>query len=105
MGVLIIIVAALWFFLGHPAKNVADLFWPSAAAPWEKVDAFYYPDRADLTEHRKILGLTSITECRGAVHDMAAELGDRSLSRGDYECGIGQLSSEYGLSIYRITAK
>ncbi len=48
-----IVIAAigLWFFFGTPAKTLANWFWTDSAAPWETVDAFYYPDRSDLTNN------------------------------------------------------
>jgi hypothetical protein len=105
MGFLVVISTALWFFLGNPAKNVADWFWPSEAAPWEQVDAFYYPDRTDLTQHREIAGLEDLGACREAIGNLASAFKDAAMVRGDYECGVGPLRLEYGFRIYRITAK
>ena len=53
MGWLITIGIGLWFFLGEPAKDVANWFWENSAAPWEEVDAFYYPNRSNLTVHKE----------------------------------------------------
>lgn len=41
---------ALWFWLGDPPKDAANWFWPDSPAPWEQVDAVYYPDNSDLTK-------------------------------------------------------
>lgn len=103
-----IVVAAigLWFFFGTPAKTVADWFWPESAAPWETVDAFYYPNRSDLAGgFLSQTGLTSVEDCRAWVYSAAASNEDPNLVSGDYECGIGFLDSFGGLSVYRTTVR
>lgn len=102
-----IILAAigLWFLFGTPAKTVADWFWAESAAPWETVDAFYYPDRSDLTISLSQRGLTSVQECRDWVYASAALRDDPTMIRGDYECGVEQLDTLGGLTVYRITVR
>lgn len=64
MPLIILIAIGLWFWFGDPLKTVANWFWESNAAPWETVDAFYYPNRNDLTQFQKMPGLNSVDECR-----------------------------------------
>ena len=74
---------------------------------WCQVDAFYYPDRNDLTVHQEFLDVGSIQDCRDIVYEAAAANGDPDMSRGDYECGVGPRSAEFGegLRVYRETVK
>ena len=103
---IVVVAAGLWFALGTPAKTAANWFWPDSAAPWESVDAFYYPDRSDLTESQAVRGLKDVDACRGAVNSMAYLANDPAISRGDYECGIGPTGQKLGsISVYRVTAK
>lgn len=101
----IILGVAVWFLFGDPPKTVANMFWADAAAPWETVDAFYYPDRGDLSIHQSQRGLSSVQNCRDWVYRAAAINGDANLSRGDYECGVEVVDSFGGISVYRITVR
>ncbi len=103
MPLLILFAVGLWFFFGDPPETVANTFWPEDAAPWETVDAFYYPNRNDLSDFRKVSGLQSVDECRDAVSSMAATYNDSSFTRGDYECGIEIVDNFYGMNVYRTT--
>jgi hypothetical protein len=47
-------------------------------APWEKVSAYYYPNKEDLTVARRQYGLSSVDECRNWVFGQAATAGDPS---------------------------
>lgn len=105
MPYIIILTAGLWWMFGDPKGAVADWFWPDEAAPWETVDAYYYPDRTDLTRHIATPGFSSVSKCQTWVHAEAAHRGDAGLTRGDYECGIGQAPSQYGLNVYRATVR
>ena len=49
--VFVLFVFGLWFTLGGGHLNLANWFWSSSDAPWEAVDAFYYPDRNDRIFH------------------------------------------------------
>jgi hypothetical protein len=42
-GILGLIV---WGALGNPTQTIAGWLWPHSPAPWEGVDAYYYPTRA-----------------------------------------------------------
>lgn len=97
---------AAWLFFGNGARTIADWFYPKDAAPWETVDAFYYPDRGDLTKQERLSGLTSIEACKAAVKNMALRNNDPRIEQGDYECGVGHLTGNYGgLAVYRVTVR
>lgn len=103
MPLLVIIGVVLWFVFGDPPKNIANIFWEYEAAPWESVDAFYYPDRSDLTEYEVAYDLQSVEECQTWVYRMSARFNDPGLRRGDYECAIGEVESSFGFTVYRVT--
>ncbi len=72
----------------------------------EQVDAFYYPDKNDLTKHQRFLNVGSLENCRVIVRETAAKNGDPSLERGDYECGIGPTGDSVGdVAVYRETKR
>lgn len=104
-AVILLIIVALWFLLGNPASNVANVFWPGRPAPWETVDAFYYPDRDDLTVSEAAYALPDIQTCREWVRFSAVARGDPELARGDYECGFGYLETMGTVRVYRDTAR
>lgn len=100
------VAIALWFWLGDPGRTVASWFWEYEAAPWERVDAFYYPDRSNLAEVKSRLEVGSLEECRDWVYSMAAVNNDPSLMKGDYECAVGEPKSQSGFyNVYRITVR
>lgn len=105
MPALILVGVVLWFALGNPGRDVANWLWPRTPAPWETVDAYYYPDRNNLTRHEAARGLTSVDACRWWVRTVAVVRGDPGIVRGDYECGIGQTRTFMGLSVYRLTVR
>ncbi len=105
MPILILLAVGIWFLIGNPAKTVANWFWKDSAAPWESVDAFYYPSRSDLTVHKEMTGFDDVDACRIWVRRTAGAHGDALLMRGDYECGVGKVDSYYGLTVYRITVR
>ena len=105
MQILLFIGIGLWLWFVTPAKDVANLFWKDSAAPWEKVDSFYYPSRRNMIEFQMEAGLASVDECRSWVRSIAARQGDPGILRGDYECGVQQLSSFAGLRVYRLTVR
>lgn len=105
MPLIILIAIGLWFWFGDPPKTMANWFWESDAAPWETVDAFYYPNRNDLTQFQKMPGLNSVDECRSWVRSTASINGDSGIMRGDYECAIEVVYSFAGISVYRTTTR
>ena len=57
------------------------------------------------TEDGCELVLGSVDGCRTAVRSMAANFGDASLTRGDYECGIEVIDNFAGIDVYRTTTR
>jgi hypothetical protein len=94
-----------WEVFGHPKQDIVDCFWPNGPAPWERVDAFYYPDRGSLTASLDNHDVGGLTQCRVWVRSAAATQNDAGLERGDYECGVGYLYSHGPLNIYRLTMR
>lgn len=95
----------LWAIFGEPSKDIADMFWENSAAPWELVDAYYYPDRNDLTNERSAFSFESLEDCRDWVFSQARNYNDSQLIRGDYECGVGFLENFGQSRVYRITVR
>ena len=96
----------LWFWLGSPLSTLANLFWSESNAPWETVDAFYYPDASNLFIHEEMTGFESVDDCRRWARQMAWQDGDPEMRRSDYECGVGFV--EYFASdvkVYRLTVR
>jgi len=98
-------LGGLWFWLGNPSKDAADWFYKTDAAPWEKVDAFYYPSKFDLSVWHSTKGLKNAEACRDWVYEMAAVRADPGLVRGDYECALGAPYNSNGMEVYRATVK
>src|SRR5689334_10257410 len=94
---------AVWAVLGSPINYAAGVFWPAKPAPWEAVDAYYYPDPSNLSVHKAALGVGSLDACRSWVRAMAAVNSDPGVTRGDYECGVGKLQMLGDMTVYRIT--
>ena len=106
MPVLILIALAAWAYFGSPKRDVADWFWKDDAAPWETVDAFYYPDRQNLSVDVRRLGIATVSECRAWVAAQAASRNDPGIQRGSYECGVGfQYLFAGNLRVYRRTVR
>lgn len=105
MPIFFVLIICGWFIWGDPPKTVANWFWADDAAPWETVDAFYYPDRSNLALYRSHKGLDSVQECRNWVRSAAASHGDANLIRGDYECGVEVVDTFVGISVYRTTVR
>lgn len=95
----------VWAAFGSPANDLAGLFWPERPAPWERIDAFYYPDRRNFSVHRAAHDVGSLGGCRSWVRAMAEANADPGVTHGDYECGVGKLREWGGLTVYRITAR
>lgn len=101
-----VIAIAIWGLIGSPLRSMADAIWPSNPAPWERVDAFFYPDKTNLWVHKMERGLGSVEECRRWVRQKAAANQDPDLTRSDFECGIGWIrDGAAGLKIYRATVR
>lgn len=102
-AIILLLAASAWFFFGDPPRTIANWFWPDDAAPWETVDAFYYPSSADLSQHVERHGLANVQECRDWVQRTAYQHDDPGMVRSDYECGLGTPSDWNGLKVYRNT--
>jgi len=106
MPALLVLVAVAWWYFGDLSNRAANWFYENDAAPWETVDAFYYPSRHDLTKHESVAGLSNVLECRRAVYDMAVRYNDQSIRRGDYECAVGRTGKSFGgIPVYRLTVQ
>lgn len=102
---ILVVVAILWVVLGNPKKDLASWFWSESAAPWEQVDAVYYPDRSDLSEYEIRRDVGGLDACRDWAYFRAENNDDGNFQRGDYECGIGKLDAWEGMTVYRITVR
>ena len=98
LSVIAFVLAVGWLVVGRPMNDPASLFWPTRPAPWENVDAFYYPDKQNLSVHRSANKVDGIAGCRSWVNAAAAANSDPRMSRGDYECAVGKLQSLGGWS-------
>ena len=96
---------AWWFVVGEPIVTIVNRFWPETPAPWEDVDAVYYPDRGNLLVEVSAPHVGTVEACRAWVYDRAAANSDPTLTRGDYECGIGFLRNMGSLRVYRLTVR
>ena len=103
MPALLFLAIAAWFLLGDPAKTTAGWIYPDRAAPWEPVDAFYYPSRYDLSRHQVQRDVDGVEACRSWAYSLAAGRGDPGMTRGTYECGVGKAEVRGGLNVYRLT--
>lgn len=105
MPIVIILSFVIWAVVGSPLKDIANMIWKSDAAPWETVDAYYYPHRYNLGHFIMQPGLENVDACRVWVFKQARSYNDSSIVQGDYECGIQKLENLNGLSVYRTTVK
>lgn len=103
MPFLILIAVGLWFWFGDPKNDAANWFYSNEPAPWETVDAYYYPNLNNLSLFKVKKNLVDLQACRDWVYFMASQNNDSNLNRGDYECGVGKPENKYGLNVYRIT--
>ena len=84
---------------------MTDWIWPHSPAPWEAVDAFYYPDKNNLTISTDNFDVGGLAQCRIWASSAAAKRNDPQLERGDYECRVGYLTSQGSLKGYRLTVR
>lgn len=105
LPVLVVVGIGAWFLFGNPARTVADWWWPESSAPWETVDAVYYPDKGNLMTSKGQAGLDDVQACRDWVRSEAYTNGDPTLERGDYECGLGAPEPFGAINIYRNTVR
>jgi hypothetical protein len=102
----IIVVFALgWLTLGDPKNDLANMLWPRGPAPWEQVDAYYYPSKSNLRVDERRYDVGGLDGCRSWVQRAANAKDDPRLARGDYECGVGFIRNVGGLKMYRLTTR
>ncbi|GEO13526.1 hypothetical protein MAE02_12220 [Microvirga aerophila] len=102
---ILIVGLLLWAIFGSPKSDIASWIWGDEAAPWETVDAFYYPDRNDLTKDRRSSGLSSVDACRTWINGVSRSFNDVGVKRGDYECGVGHIRDFGSMKVYRVTVR
>lgn len=56
----LLLAFGLWYF-GTPFKTAAEVFWPNSPAPWETVEAYYYPNEF---RHGLPIESESLAKCR-----------------------------------------
>ena len=77
-----------------------------AACGEEQVDAFYYPDKNDLTKHKFFPNVGSVENCQVVVRQAASRNHDPNFERGDYECGVGPTGNSVGdVKVYKMTRR
>ena len=95
----------VWGGLGNPGETIAGWISPHSPAPWESVDAFYYPDKNNPTISIGNPDVGGLAQCRTWASSAAAKQNDPQLARGDYECGVGYLTSQGSLNRYRLIVR
>jgi hypothetical protein len=95
----------VWGILGNPTQTIAGWLWPHSPAPWEGVDAYYYPDKSNQTVSINSRDVGSLARCRTWAKSAAAKQNDPQLERGDYHCGVGYPVSQDSLNSYRLTVR
>ena len=102
-GIAIVFCAlVVWVWLGTPENYI----WPASAAPWERVDLSFYPDRHNLANDITILDVGGLEECRSMAQELAHEYNVPFPLVSDYECGVGFIRElSPGVRMYRITVR
>jgi len=95
----------VWGILGNPTQTIAGWLWPHSPAPWEHVDALYYPDKNNLAVSLDNLDVGGLAQCRTWANSVARKQKDPQLERGDYHCGVGYPVSQDSLNSYRLTVR
>ena len=102
---LVILAIIAWFIFGKPISSGTDLLWPTSPAPWERVDAFYYPDKMDFAKLQTKRGFKTVPECKAWIKAQAAANNDPEMRQGKYKCAIGFMGNEFGKKVYRVLVK
>jgi len=105
MRVVLMIAAAFTLTGCNPKNEVASLFWPESPAPWETVDAYYYPDADRMWELERLEGFATVSACKVWAWDQAMVRGDTMMKRGAYECGFGAYGYLGLKPIYRVVTQ
>jgi hypothetical protein len=89
-----------------PRKSLVLTVICLAGCKESQVDAFYYPNKNDLTKHEFFSNVGSVENCRAIVQQAAARRNDPGLQRGDYECGVDPTGEDFGeIKVYKDTVK
>ncbi len=104
LGIAFIIIVAC-IILSNPSRTIANWFWPESPAPWEDINAIYYPDINNLTNDVRNLDIGSIEACRNWAEERAIENEDPNMLRSDYECGVSCKPMSGGIYRCRITVE
>lgn len=72
-----------------------------------RVDAYYYPDRHNLSEDISYRDIGSVEACRDWAYSTARRYDDPQMRRGTYECGVDPLREQDlpSVTIYRETVQ
>jgi hypothetical protein len=101
----VVIMLIVWFVVGRPATDMANWIGPNSPAPWEGIEAFYYPDRSNLSNDVKSRPVADLDECRDWVQEQATLQRDARLLKGDYECAFGKSGNLGSIKVYRQTGR
>ena len=72
----------------------------------EQVDAYYYPNKNDLTKRLFYANVGSVENCRAVIQKVATANHDPNIERGDYECGVGPTGQTLGdITVYKQTVR
>ena len=100
-GVLLI----AWLIFGDPVTAVANLFYRTGPAPWEKLELVYYPDRRVASVYESTPDPGSLEDCRTLAWRQAARHDDRDLKRGAYECRVAAVHYFGSQPAFRLSLK
>ncbi len=95
----------VWGVLGSPVETTTGWISPHSPAPWESVDAFYYPDKSNLNISLENHDVGGLVQCRAWANSAAAKENDPQLQRGDYHCGVRYPDAQGSLNTYRLTVR
>lgn len=88
------------------SQFIANKLYKDKPAPWELVDAFYYPNKNNLARHVEYKGFNSLESCRWWARLQAQNYKDPTFTNSTYECGVGYIGDKYqGLNVYRLTVQ
>ena len=102
---IVIATMLLWLVLGEPASDVANLFFSTGPAPWEKIDLVYYPDMQNPSVSEITNDVGSLEECRSWARHQSLQYDDPGMERGSYECRTGYVGLFGSQQDFRLSLK
>jgi hypothetical protein len=84
LGIVLALIG--WLVFG---QDITNWYWPNEPAPWERVDAVYYPKKGRLMMSIENYDVRGPPQCRAWVRSAAATENDPGSERGDSECSVG----------------